>query len=97
MLTVGGRTQGNPLKGVQGEDQRNWVQSGVQVSGGSGGPEGMGGEAQVARVYGVHLVTLANWKRHFLEHGAEVFGGEQALPAWLLPPMEYLASREFYA
>ena len=36
--------------------------------------EGKGAEAQVARAYGVHPVTLAKWKRHFLEHGAEVFG-----------------------
>ena len=39
--------------------------------------EGKGAEAQVARAYGVHPVTLANWKRHFLEHGAEVFGGKE--------------------
>jgi len=32
-----------------------------------------GSEAQVARAYGIHPVTLAKWKRHFLEHGAEVF------------------------
>jgi transposase-like protein len=30
-----------------------------------------------ARAYGVHPVTLANWKRHFLERGAEVFGGKE--------------------
>ena len=39
--------------------------------------EGKGGEAQVARAYGVHPVTLAKWKRHFLKHGAEVFGGKK--------------------
>jgi len=39
--------------------------------------KGKGTEAQVARAYGVHPVTLANWKRHFLEHGAEVFGGKR--------------------
>ena len=38
--------------------------------------EGKGTEAQVARAYGVHPVTLAKWKRHFLQHGAEVFGGK---------------------
>ena len=38
--------------------------------------EGKGGEAQVARIWGVHPVTLAKRKRHFLEHGAEVFGGK---------------------
>ena len=36
--------------------------------------EGKGTEAQGARAYGVHPVTLAKWKREFLEHGAEVFG-----------------------
>jgi len=41
--------------------------------------EGKGAEAQVARAYGVHPVTLANWKRHFLAHGAEVFGGREEM------------------
>jgi len=36
--------------------------------------EGKRAEAQVARAYGVHPVTLANWKRYPLEHGAVVFG-----------------------
>jgi transposase-like protein len=44
--------------------------------------EGKGGEAQVARAYGVHPVTLANWKRHFLERGAEVFGGKEEVKAY---------------
>jgi len=39
--------------------------------------EGKGTEAQVARAYGVHPVTLANWKHHFLQHGAKVFGGKE--------------------
>ncbi len=30
---------------------------------------------QIARAYGVHPITLGLWKRQFLEHGAEVFGG----------------------
>jgi len=34
--------KGVPLKEVQGEDQRNKVQSSVQVPGGPGGPEGRG-------------------------------------------------------
>jgi len=37
--------------------------------------EGKGIEAQVARAYGVHPVTLAKWKQEFLKHGTEVFGG----------------------
>ena len=44
--------------------------------------EGKGAEAQVARAYGVHPVTLAKWKRHFLEHGAEVFGGKEEVKAY---------------
>ena len=39
--------------------------------------EGKGAEAQVARAYGVHPVTLAKWKRHFLEHGAEAYGRKE--------------------
>ena len=44
--------------------------------------EGKGAEAQVARIWGVHPVTLANWKRHFLQHGAEVFGGKEEVKAY---------------
>jgi len=43
--------------------------------------EGKGTEAQVARADGVHPVTLAKWKRHFLEHGVEVFGGKDEVKA----------------
>lgn len=32
---------------------------------------------EVARAYGVHPVTVSAWKRHFREHGAEVFGGKE--------------------
>jgi len=44
--------------------------------------EGKGAEAQVARAYGVHPVTLAKWKRHFLEHRAEVFGSKEEVKAY---------------
>ncbi len=44
--------------------------------------EGKEAEAQIARAYGVHPVTLAKWKRHFLEHGAEVFGGKEEVKAY---------------
>lgn len=30
---------------------------------------------QVARAYGVHPITLGLWKKEFLEHAPEVFGG----------------------
>ena len=44
--------------------------------------EALKAEAQGARAYGVHPVTLAKWKRHFLEHGAEVFGGKEEVKAY---------------
>lgn len=34
-----------------------------------------GADAEVARAYGVHPVTLSNWKKQFLEKGADLFGG----------------------
>lgn len=37
----------------------------------------VGSDAEVARAYGVHPVTLSKWKKEFLEKGAEVFGGSQ--------------------
>jgi len=43
--------------------------------------EGKGTDVQVARAYGIHPVTLANWKRHFLQHGVEVFGGKEEVRA----------------
>jgi len=39
--------------------------------------EGRGVEAEVARAYGIHPVTLSNWKRQFLQRGPEVFGGKE--------------------
>ena len=71
-------------RGVQDEEQRNQVQSGVQVPGGAGGPEGRGerGRGPSGPDLGVHPVTLANWKRHFLQHGAEVFGGKEEVKAY---------------
>ena len=34
---------------------------------------------QVARAYGVHPITLGLWKKEFLEHGPEVFGGSETV------------------
>lgn len=72
-----------PRKGVQDEDQRNQeeLRFKFQVVLEALKAEGKGSEAQVARAYGVHPVTLAKWKRHFLEHGAEVFGGKEGVKA----------------
>lgn len=30
-------------------------------------------DAEVARKYGVHPVTLSNWKTHLIDHGSDVF------------------------
>lgn len=35
--------------------------------------------AEVARAYEVHPVTLSNWKKQFLEKGAKVFGSDGEL------------------
>ena len=34
---------------------------------------------QVARAYSVHPITLGLWKKEFMEHGPEVFGGSAAV------------------
>jgi len=34
---------------------------------------------QVARAYGVHPITLGLWKKEFMEHGPEVFGGSDTV------------------
>ena len=39
-------------------------------------------EAEIARDYGVHPVTLSRWKKQFLEHGAEVFGGSEEVKTY---------------
>lgn len=44
--------------------------------------EGQRTEAEVARAYGVHPVTLTKWKKQFMERGAEVFGGKEELKAY---------------
>lgn len=33
-------------------------------------------QSQVARAYGVHPNTVGNWKRQFMEKGAEIFAGD---------------------
>lgn len=42
--------------------------------------EGLG--VEVARAYGIHPVTLSNWKKQFLERGAEVFGGKEEVETY---------------
>lgn len=36
-------------------------------------------DAEIARAFGVHPVTLSKWKAQFIEHGPEVFSGNQAV------------------
>jgi transposase-like protein len=36
-------------------------------------------DAAIARAYGVHPITLAKWKKQFLENGSEVFGGKEEM------------------
>ena len=36
-------------------------------------------DAEIARAYKVHPVTLSNWKKQFQEDGAKVFGGDDEL------------------
>ena len=38
-------------------------------------------DAEVARAYQVHSITLSKWKKEFLEKGAEVFGGGEEVRA----------------
>lgn len=39
-------------------------------------------EAEVARQHGVHPVTLASWKRYFLEHGHQTFASRESEVAY---------------
>jgi transposase-like protein len=39
-------------------------------------------EAEVARAYDVHPVTVSRWKSQFLERGAEVFGSSEEVKAY---------------
>ena len=36
-------------------------------------------EAEIARDHGIHPVTLSKWKAKFLEEGAKVFSGDDAI------------------
>lgn len=41
--------------------------------------EGEKTQGQVARAYGVHPNTVGNWKRQFMEKGAEVFAQDSTV------------------
>jgi len=34
---------------------------------------------QIARMYGVHPITITHWKKEFLEKGPEIFGQQNTL------------------
>ena len=36
-------------------------------------------EAEIARENGIHPITLSKWKKKFLDEGAKVFGGDDAI------------------
>lgn len=36
-------------------------------------------DAEVARAFDVHPVTVGNWRRKLIDNGAKVFGGDNAL------------------
>jgi transposase len=38
--------------------------------------QGERSEVELGRIYGVHHTTISKWKRHFLEHGPDVFGND---------------------
>ena len=38
-------------------------------------------DAEIARAYQVHPITLSKWKKEFWEKGAEVFGGRDEVRA----------------
>lgn len=37
---------------------------------------------EIGRIYGVHHTTISKWKRQFLEHGAEVFSGNETVKGY---------------
>lgn len=39
--------------------------------------QGERSEVEIGRIYGVHSTTISKWKRQFLDHGAEVFSGDE--------------------
>ena len=39
-------------------------------------------DAEVARAYDVHPVSLSKWKRQFIDSGAEIFSGNDTVKAY---------------
>ena len=40
------------------------------------------GDAEVARAYDVHPVSLSKWKRQFIDSGAEIFSGNDTVKTY---------------
>lgn len=40
------------------------------------------GDAEIARAYDVHPVSLSNWKRQFIDNGAEIFSGNDTVKTY---------------
>ncbi|MCH8820830.1 MAG: transposase [Acidobacteria bacterium] len=52
----------------------------IQVPGGAA-LRSQKADAEIARAYQVHPITLSKWKKEFWEKGAEVFGGRAEVRA----------------
>ncbi len=39
-------------------------------------------DAEIARAYNVHPVSLSNWKRQFIDNGAEIFSGNDEVKTY---------------
>ena len=40
------------------------------------------GDAEIARAYDVHPVSLSKWKRQFIDSGAEIFSGNDTVKTY---------------
>ncbi len=47
-------------------------------------------DAETARAFGVHPVTLSKWKQHFLERGAEIFSAPEVIRQYEIADLERL-------
>ncbi len=54
------------------------------------------GDAEIARAYDAHPVSLSKWKRQFLDSGAEIFSGNDTVKTYeaRLSELECLLGQE---
>ena len=54
------------------------------------------GDAEIARAYDVHPVSLSKWKREFLDSGAEIFFGNDTVKTYeaRLSELEHLLGQK---